>query len=115
MCVEADAGWVPRYLCRMDHIYNRHHNWLTGAPLTGCPANISGENIYATFQDDWIAFRVVDLLNSEHLLWANDFSHSDSTRPDSQDLLATHTATLTEQDRTRILHGNVGELYGLDL
>jgi predicted TIM-barrel fold metal-dependent hydrolase len=115
VCVEADAGWVPHYMYRMDHIYDRHRNWLTCAPLDRMPSEYFRENIYVTFQDDWIAFRVVDLLNSERLLWANDFPHSDSTWPNSQELLATHTATLTGQDRSRILHGNVSKLYGLDL
>ncbi len=79
------------------------------------PSEYFRENIYVTFQDDWIAFRVVNLLNSERLMWANDFPHSDPTWSNSQDLLATHTATLTERDRSRILDGNVAELYGLDL
>ena len=28
VCVEADAGWVPHYMYRMDHAYKRHRNWL---------------------------------------------------------------------------------------
>ena len=28
VCVEADAGWVPHFMYRMDHAYKRHRNWL---------------------------------------------------------------------------------------
>ena len=28
VCVEADAGWVPHYMYRMDHAYERHRNWM---------------------------------------------------------------------------------------
>ncbi|MFQ5415484.1 MAG: amidohydrolase family protein [Myxococcota bacterium] len=28
VCVEADAGWVPHYMYRMDHAFERHRNWL---------------------------------------------------------------------------------------
>ena len=28
VCVEADAGWVPHYMYRMDHAYKRHRYWL---------------------------------------------------------------------------------------
>ncbi len=28
VCVEADAGWVPHYMYRMDHAYDRHRYWL---------------------------------------------------------------------------------------
>ena len=30
VCVEADAGWVPHFMYRMDHAYERHRYWLTG-------------------------------------------------------------------------------------
>src|SRR5207245_2381090 len=48
------------------------------------------------------------------LMWANDFPHSDSTWPCSQELLAREAAHLTADERDRILHDNVSELYGLD-
>ena len=28
-CVEADAGWVPHFMYRLDHAYDRHRYWLT--------------------------------------------------------------------------------------
>jgi predicted TIM-barrel fold metal-dependent hydrolase len=46
-------------------------------------------------------------------MWANDFPHSDSTWPWSQDVLAEHTRGLSEAQRDAILHDNVAELYGL--
>ena len=48
-------------------------------------------------------------------MWANDFPHSDSTWPLSQQLLAEHTAGLTEHQQRRILRDNCIELYGLDV
>jgi len=46
-------------------------------------------------------------------MWANDFPHSDSTWPRSQELLAREAAHLTEDERNLILHDNATELYGL--
>jgi len=40
-----------------------------------------------TFQDDWVALKLVDMLNPRRLMWANDFPHSDSTWPWSRELL----------------------------
>ena len=68
-----------------------------------------------TFQDDWIAFRFADAMNWHHLMWANDFPHSDSTWPWSQELLAEHTAQLSTEQRDAILCDNVAELYGIDM
>ena len=116
VCVEADAGWVPHYMYRMDHAYKRHRNWLpAGQALSKLPSEYFRENIYTTFQDDWVAFRVADLMNWHRLCWANDFPHSDSTWPDSQAMLAEHTRHLTPEQKQAILCDNVAELYGIEL
>ena len=33
VCVEADAGWAPHYMYRMDHAYKRHRYWMKAPPL----------------------------------------------------------------------------------
>jgi len=116
VCVEADAGWVPHYMYRMDHAYKRHRNWLpAGQALSKLPSEYFAENIYTTFQDDWVAFRCVDMMNWRRLLWANDFPHSDSTWPWSQEMLAEHARHLSEEQRRAILCDNTAELYQIDL
>ncbi len=116
VCVEADAGWVPHFMYRMDHAFKRHRNWLPpGQTLSRLPSAYFAENIYTTFQDDWVAFKTANLMNWKRLMWANDFPHSDSTWPWSQEMLAEHSADLTEEQRRAILCTNVAELYGVDL
>jgi len=116
VCVEADAGWAPHFMYRMDHAYNRHRFWLpAGQQLSKLPSEYFADNIYVTFQDDWTAFRFADAMNWRHLMWANDFPHSDSTWPWSQELLAEHTAQLTNEQRDAILSTNVADLYGIDV
>jgi predicted TIM-barrel fold metal-dependent hydrolase len=113
VCVEADAGWVPHYMYRMDHAWKRHRHYQQHGTLTKLPSEYFRENVYTTFQDDWVAFQVAHLLNDERLMWANDFPHSDSTWPWSQEMLAEHTANLTDRQKDRILHDNCAELYGI--
>jgi hypothetical protein len=48
-------------------------------------------------------------------MWANDFPHSDSTWPWSQDMLAEHAAALTDEQRQAILCDNVADLYHVDI
>jgi predicted TIM-barrel fold metal-dependent hydrolase len=114
VCVEADAGWVPHYMYRMDHAYKRHRYWMKAPPLNRLPSEYFAENIYVTFQDDWVAFNMKDMCNVRRLMWANDFPHSDSTWPWSQSMLEEHTKALTEEERNWICRDNVVALYGLD-
>lgn len=116
VCVEADAGWASHYMYRMDHVYNRHrHHTQPGAQLQKLPSEYFAEHIYLTFQDDWTAFRHANELNWERLMWANDFPHSDSTWPWSQEMLAAQTKVLTDDQTRAILSGNAAALYGIDL
>ena len=115
VCVEADAGWVPHYMYRMDHAYDRHRYWLPSGTLSRKPSDYFRENIYLTFQDDYVAFQVKDLCNIRRLMWASDFPHSDSTWPWSQDVIRKHTAHMTDEERNWVLHDNVAELYGLSV
>jgi uncharacterized protein len=113
VCVEADAGWVPHYMYRMDHAFDRHRYWLTAGALSKMPSEYFREHIYVTFQDDWVAFKMKDLCNIRRLMWANDFPHSDSTWPNSQALLKQHASHLSEEEKNFVLHDNVAELYNL--
>ncbi len=115
VCVEADAGWVPHYMYRMDHAYDRHRYWLPAGALSKMPSEYFRENIYTTFQDDWVAFQMKDMCNIRRLMWANDFPHSDSTWPWSQDVLEKHTKGLNEDEKNYVLHDNCAELYHLSI
>jgi uncharacterized protein len=114
VCVEADAGWAPHFIYRMDHAFNRHRKWLK-AGIDKLPSEYFKEHIYLTFQDDWVAFASADQMNWRRLCWANDFPHSDSTWPWSQELLDEHTANLTDEQKRAILCDNTAELYGIDV
>lgn len=111
---EADGGWIPHYMYRMDHAYERHRFRMRGRELEKKPSEYFREHIYFTFQDDYTAFKFKDEVNIERMMWANDFPHSDSTWPWSQALLDEQLAGFSDIERDRVLHHNVVELYGLN-
>ena len=111
VCVEADAGWLPHFIYRMDHGYKRHRFWMKVGDMQRLPSEYVSENVYLTFQDDWTAFKMVDMMNPRRLMWANDFPHSDSTWPWSRDLLKVQTTHLTDEQKRWILRDNAAELY----
>lgn len=109
---EADAGWAPHYMQYADHYYldrpDRRYDWIKRKP-----SEYFMENVYLTFQRDWVALKCLHLLNVERLLWANDFPHPDACWLESQELLAKNAAHLTPEQRAAILRGSVMKLYGL--
>ena len=113
VCVEADAGWAPHFAYGMDHGYKRHRFWMKMGDMRKLPSEYFRDNVYLTFQDDWIALKMTGLMNPQRLMWANDFPHSDSTWPWSRPLLAGQTQHLTTQEKAWILGDNAAELYGI--
>ena len=113
VCAEGDAGWLPHYMYRMDHAFERHGYHMEARAISRMPSDYIRENVYFTFQDDWVAFKTAHEMNPRRLLWANDFPHSDATWPNSQALLTAHTQCVSEQERRWILRENVKELFQL--
>jgi predicted TIM-barrel fold metal-dependent hydrolase len=114
VCVEADGGWVPHYMYRMDHAFRRAvPKHLAESNLSRMPSEYFMENVYVTFQDDHVAFQLMHMVNPKRMMWASDFPHLDSTWPHSQKLLEEHTVMLTQEQRDDVLHNNVAQLYKL--
>ncbi len=114
IAAEADAGWLPHYSYRMDHAYERHGIWLGGGKnLEKMPSEYINSNVWLTFQDDWVAFKVANLMNPKRLVWANDFPHSDATWPWSQEMLEKHATDLTAEQQRWIMRENIIECYNL--
>lgn len=112
---EGDAGWLPHYMARMDHAVTRHGFGRNGRLLPRDPSEYIRENVWLTFQDDWEAFGCAHRMNSDRLLWANDFPHSDSTWPHSQGMLDEHTKLVSPEIKDRILGLNCVDLFNLPL
>ena len=113
VCAEGDAGWLPHYMYRMDHAFERHGYHMEARAISRMPSDYIRENVYFTFQDDWVAFKTAHEMNPRRLLWANDFPHSDATWPNSQALLTAHTQCVSDEERRWILRENVKELFQL--
>ena len=117
VCVEADAGWVPHYMYRMDHAWKRHRNWLPpGQALTAAAVGVVRRvhlhdvpgrlgRLPQRRHDELAPAHVGQRLPAQRLdlaLVAGPARRSTPTQ-------------LTPEQRHAILCGNVAELYRIDL
>jgi predicted TIM-barrel fold metal-dependent hydrolase len=99
----------------MDHVYDRHRHWNKTKELQRRPSEYFWGNVWLTFQNDWSAIELLDALDIDRLMWANDFPHSDSTWPESRALLGQHMEQVDPITARRILRDNCVELFSLDV
>ena len=120
MLAEVGLGWLPWLVHEMDYRYQRlldnREYWdeRGGINLTMAPSDVWKRNFWVTFQDDPVGLAQLEFCNEDHILWASDYPHPDSTFPDSRRIAEEQMAALTAEQREKILRTNAMRLYGLE-
>jgi predicted TIM-barrel fold metal-dependent hydrolase len=120
MLAEVGLGWIPWLIHEMDYRYERlmanKEYWEPrgGVHLTMSPSEIWRRNFWITFQDDPVGLALLEFCNEDHILWASDYPHPDSTFPDSVRIVGEQMAKLTPLQQQKILRQNALALYGLE-
>jgi uncharacterized protein len=111
---ENDAGWLPHFGYRMDHVYDKYHEiWAESTPLR--PSAYLKRQVYATFQDDYTGPAAHAIFGADNFMWASDFPHSDSTFPESRGWIEKNFAGIPENVRRKIVCQNAVQLYRMNL
>jgi uncharacterized protein len=112
--VEAGIGWIPYFLERLDTMVDNHGwNTFSDTPISEKPSFYWHRNMAATFEQDQVGMRLLDLVGVENLMWATDYPHPDSTWPRSQEILTEHFKDLPRDQVELIASGNVSRIYKL--
>jgi uncharacterized protein len=109
---ESGIGWLPFFLERMESVYERHRHYLK-SQLSRHPTEVFQKHMFATFQEDHSGLRLRDMLGVDTLMWASDYPHTDTTWPNSRDVVDRYFAEVPPAERQRIVAGNCVALYGL--
>jgi len=110
--VENDIGWIPHFIQRMDHSYEKYR-YLEARAIPNPPSFYFHRQVHATFQDDRVGVLLRDSAGVGNLMWASDFPHSDSTWPNSRDVIARDFAGVPDDERRKMIADNVAALYGI--
>ena len=95
---ESGVGWLPYFLARMDLEWRNLRDKLDMAP-TIPPSELFRRQVYATFEEEALAERVIPLVGADSCMWASDYPHTDSTFPNSRRAIAETFDALPPQDR----------------
>jgi predicted TIM-barrel fold metal-dependent hydrolase len=111
---ENDAGWLPHFGYRMDHVYHKYREiWDESTPLR--PSEYLRRQVYATFQDDYTGPAAYQVFGADNFMWASDFPHSDSTFPESRSWIEKNFAGIPDAVRRKIVWQNAVSLYAMSV
>jgi predicted TIM-barrel fold metal-dependent hydrolase len=110
---ENDVGWIPHYMYRLDHAYEKF-NSLLAEPLPMKPSEYIRRQMFATFQDDPVGPAAYKLFGPTNYMWASDFPHTDSTWPESRKVVERDFAGVPEDVKRKIVFENAANLYNIN-
>ena len=113
--IEADAGWAPWLLQKMDEVYLKHHFWVR-PKLQALPSEYFRSNCFASFGEDKAAIDLVEAYGLENnLMWANDYPHHEGSWPHSAEAIErTLRNSLREETRAKLLGLNAARCFGFE-
>jgi predicted TIM-barrel fold metal-dependent hydrolase len=114
--VEFELAWVPHLLSSMDYTYRERHEEALYRFKDGWrPSDFFHRNVFLSFQEDEVGIRLRDIIGVDNMMWGSDYPHSESTFPQSRQILAQILAGVPEDDYAKIVGGNTARLYHFDL
>ena len=111
---ENDSGWIPHYIYRMDHAFDKF-NVMSDDPLPNKPSFYIKRQMMVTFQDDPIGPMTHEFFGEDNYMWASDFPHTDCTWPNSRKVIERDFAKLPDAVTHKIVFENVARVYQMGL
>jgi predicted TIM-barrel fold metal-dependent hydrolase len=108
--LECNTGWVPFWLDRIDHDFERLAKW--DAPtLTMKPSAYFLRQCFVGAEEERGLKQVVEQIGDDNIVWSTDYPHWDSDYPHaSKEFLELPVSDATKQ---KILWANCVRLYNL--
>ncbi|MEE9284999.1 MAG: amidohydrolase family protein [Dehalococcoidia bacterium] len=110
---EGGIGWIAFVLRFMDHWWEDHHRRLEPR-LEEPPSFYFHRQFWATFEDDRPGILTLPMLNGAHLMWSNDYPHTEGTWPNSVRQIEKDLGDLPERVRRKLVHDNAAALYAIE-
>jgi len=108
---EGGIGWVPYLLERADYTWERHRFWTQATHMTEKPSFYFKRSVYVCFIDDVVGLEQRHNIGVDNILWESDYPHTDTTWPNSQEVVRRHFGSIPEEDRRKITYENACRLF----
>jgi len=128
---EGGLGWIPWVLQRSDYTLDRQRYWAASGEIEGDmldgvsisqnageqldysipPSQLFRDHIYGCFIDEPDAELLIAQIGIDNVMVETDYPHTDSSWPNSGELLGKQIAGLSADDRYKVLRGNAEKVF----
>lgn len=111
---EGGSGWIPHFLERIDYVYKHHSAWTHQDFGDKMPSQVFQEHVYNCFIVDDTAVKYRYDVGIDNITWEGDYPHSDSTWPESPEILWESIKGIPDADVEKICYQNACKLFEFD-
>ena len=109
---ESGIGWLPYFIERADYAHRKHRFW-TGSKIDTPPSELFRRSIFANFISDRAGVEGRHLIGIENIMIGTDYPHTDSSWPDTQNVIKEQMGDIPDDERHAILAGNAIRVFNL--
>jgi predicted TIM-barrel fold metal-dependent hydrolase len=113
MYAESQIGWIPYALQRVDQVWEDNQGWAQTKHIPEPPSTYYYQSVYGCFINDPHGLASLDTIGVEHVICETDYPHSDSTWPDTKEIMTKLLEGLPDDEVYRIVRGNAIKLLRL--
>jgi predicted TIM-barrel fold metal-dependent hydrolase len=110
--VESGVGWFAFAAEYMDRTWEKQRFWVKSS-IPKPPSFYMDQNVYGSFIHDSVGIRTRNMKGAKNIMWSSDYPHSETTFPDSREMIAEIFADVPEEDKKLILGGRAKKLFNL--
>ncbi len=112
---EGQIGWIPYALERADNVWEFHSSWTKAKEtIPEPPSTYYRGRIFGCFTNDAHGVASIDSVGEDNICFETDYPHTDTTWPFTRDEVERMTASLTDEQRYKVLRGNAIRMLDLD-
>jgi predicted TIM-barrel fold metal-dependent hydrolase len=110
--VESGVGWFSWMAEYMDRTWEKQRFW-TNSKLTERPSFYMDQNVYGSFINDRLGIVCRNEPGGRNIMWSSDYPHSETTFPNSRDVIARDFVGVPENDIRMIVSERARRLYAV--
>jgi predicted TIM-barrel fold metal-dependent hydrolase len=110
--VESGVGWFSWMAEYMDRTWEKQRFW-TNSKLSERPSFYMDQNVYGSFINDRLGIVCRNEPGGRNIMWSSDYPHSETTFPNSRDVIARDFVGVPEHDIRMIVSERARRLYAV--
>ena len=112
---ESQIGWIPYALERADNVWKYHASWTrVNKKIPELPSSYYYGRVFGCFTNDEFGVASIDVVGEDNICFETDYPHTDTTWPFTEAESAAMTASLTDEQRYKVMRGNAIRMLDLD-